>query len=91
MFIIEIEPLENGGHRNQRGVFKSIPEGWAIIPEDMKTENFPFGEVTAEEVDGAMVVTGWIPGVIPEVEPIPEPGEKTTAEEILNTLLGVSE
>lgn len=49
MKMIEIVALENGAHRNQtfNGV---LPDGWAIILDGMETENFPFGEVTAEEV-----------------------------------------
>ena len=71
--IIEIKALENGGHRNQTGDLTIIPEGFAVIPEDMETPNFPFGEVTAKEIDGVMTVSSWTPGVIPEPEPIPEP------------------
>lgn len=71
--IIEIKALENGGHRNQTGNFTIIPEGYAVIPDDMETPKFPFGEVTVEEINGVMTVTSWTPGVIPEPEPIPEP------------------
>ena len=35
MRIIEIEKLDNGAHRNQDGSFLKIPEGWAIVPDDM--------------------------------------------------------
>ena len=73
MRIIEIVALENGAHRNQTGSFQAIPEGWAVIPDDMETANFPFGEVTAEEVDGIMTVTSWTPGEMPEPEPEVEP------------------
>lgn len=68
MRIIEIAPFENGAHRNQSGTFRNIPNGWAVIPDDMETDNFPFGEVTAEEINGVMTVTNWTPGEIP-VEP----------------------
>ena len=88
--IIEIAPLENGAHNNQ--IFHGIlPEGWAVIPDDMELPSFPFGDVEAEEIDGVMTVTRWTEGVMPEVEPevIPEP--KPTSEEILNALLGVNE
>ena len=73
MYMIEIIALENGAHRNQtyHGV---LPDGWAVIREDVSTlENFPFGEVFAEEVDDVMTMTEWVPGVIPEPEPTPEP------------------
>ena len=71
MLIIEIAALDNGAHRNQtyHGV---LPEGWAVIPGGMICENFPFGKVKAEEINGIMTVTKWIPGVMPEPEPIPE-------------------
>ena len=72
MQIIEIIALDNGAHNNQtyHGV---IPEGWAVIPDDMELPNFPFGEVEAEEIDWVMTVTSWTPGEMPEPEPEPEP------------------
>lgn len=76
MHVIEIEANELGGHNNQsyNGV---LPDGWALIREDVSTlENFPFGEVTAEEVNGVMTMTSWTPGEMPEPEPIPEPEEE---------------
>ena len=88
MTIIEIVALENGAHRNQTGDLRTLPKGWAVVPTDLVCENFPFGEVEAEEVNGVMTVTKWTPGVMPEPEPVePEP----TTEEILNAMLGVSE
>lgn len=68
MTIIEIQALSNGGHRNQTGNIATIPDGWAVIPDDMETPNFPFGEVTAEEIDGVMIVTKWVASDIPEIE-----------------------
>lgn len=68
MQIIEIKSLPNGAHRNQTGDFSIIPDGWAVIPDDMETENFPFGEVDIEEIDGVITVTKWTPGLIPETE-----------------------
>lgn len=90
MRIVEIKALENGAHRNQTidGVFEIIPDGFAVIPDDMECENFPFGEVKAEEIDGVMTVTEWIAGTRPEPEPMPEP--EPTAEELLNIFMGVS-
>ena len=77
--MIELMQQANGGHRNQtcHGV---VPEGWAVIPEVMETENFPFGIVTAEalpcpggenaeEDTVVMTVTGWEPLPMPEPEP----------------------
>ena len=49
MRIVEIAALPNGAHRNQNNA-AVLPNGWAVIPDDMSLENFPFGEVTAEEV-----------------------------------------
>lgn len=73
MRIIEIAALENGAHRNQSGDATVVPSGWAVIPEDMECENFPFGAVEVAEVDGVMTVTKWIAGEMPEPEPEPEP------------------
>ena len=79
MRLIEIAALDNGAHNNQTidGVTPEtflVPDSWAIIPEDMECENFPFGEVEAAEIDGIMTVTKWTPGEMPEPEPTePEP------------------
>ena len=83
MRIIEIAALENGAHRNQTSNMSVIHDGWAVIPETMETPNFPFGTVTAEEINGVMTVTDWTPGTMPEPEPAPEP---PTTEERLNSL-----
>lgn len=74
MRIIEIAALANGAHRNQT-FHGPLPDGWAVIPDGMATPNFPFGDVTVEEISGVPTVTSWIPGVVPEPEPIPEPEE----------------
>ncbi len=89
MRIVEIKALDNGAHNNQtiNGVLANIPDGYAVIPDNMICDNFPFGEVKAADIDGMMTVTEWIPGVIPEPEPMPEP--EPTAEELLDILLGV--
>ena len=39
-----------------------IPNGWAIIPDNIVTENFPIGEIEVEEIDGVATVTRWIAG-----------------------------
>lgn len=70
MQIIEITALPNGAHRNQTGDFRTIPEGWAVVPEEMEIpETFPFVNIEAE--DG--VVTSMTAGTVPEPEPEPEP------------------
>ena len=90
MKLIEIVPLDNGAHRNQTpSVAIPVPSGWAVIPDDMETENFPFGDIEVAEIGGVMTVTSWMPGEIPEPEPEPEP--EATDTEVLNALLGVSE
>lgn len=101
--IIEIKALDNGGHRNQTTIdITSIPEDWAVIPDEMETPNFPFGEVEIkdedvienEQVVGTVkVVTKWIPGVIPEPEVIPEPiNDDLTTNDLANAILeGVNE
>lgn len=76
MRIVEISAASNGSHRNQRVGGSFVPEGWAVVPGNLVAENFPFGDLTAEEVDGIMTVTSWTPGVVPEPvepEPVPEP------------------
>lgn len=90
MKIIEIKALDNGAHRNQTADFISIPKGWAVIPENVETPNFPFGDITIAEVNGVMTVTKWEAGVIPEPEPEPEVETEPSSDEILNTLLGVT-
>lgn len=72
MRIVEIIALDNGAHRNQSWNIPIPPEGYAVIPDDMVTSNFPFGEITVEEVNGVMTVASWIPGDMPESEPEPE-------------------
>lgn len=90
MKALEIKALENGAHRNQTSdTLFPLLDGWALVPENMELENFPFGEVTAEEINGVMIVTDWKPGVMPEPVPVPEP--EPTAEEITDILLGVTE
>lgn len=75
MTIIEIITQENGSHRNQTGTFETIPGGWAVVPDDLNTENFPFGEIEVEEIDGVMTVAKWVAGTIPETPETPEPSE----------------
>ena len=88
MNMLEIKALDNGAHRNQthHGI---LPDGWAVIPDGMVCENFPFGEVEAEDIDGVMTVTKWTPGTMPE--PVPEPEAEPTTDDVLNALLGVTE
>lgn len=86
MQMLEIRALDNGAHENQtyHGV---LPEGWALIPDDMELPNFPFGEVV---VEGDTVIE-WIPGEMPEPEPVAPVETEPTAEELIDIMLGVSE
>ena len=79
MLIIEIAALENGAHRNdRRDSFKTIPDGWAIVPAEIEVpDTFPFVNIEVE--DG--VVTSMTVGVVPEPEPEPEP-EPTLEERV---------
>ena len=102
--IIKVTALDNGAHENQTfyrdftpaSLAAFLPEDWAVIPEGMETENFPFGDITVEEVDGVMTVTSWTPGAMPEPEPEPEPeapeGDSITDADMAAAILeGVNE
>lgn len=90
MRIIKIVALDNGGHLNQTSNdIIPIPDGWALIPDDVKTPNFPYGDITVKDIYGTMTVTSWTPRPIPEPEPVPEP--EPSANELLDILLGVTE
>lgn len=86
MQMLEIKALENGAHNNHT-FHGFLPEGWALIPDGMVLENFPFGEVDVKRVDGIMMVSKWTPGEIPETEEHTE----ASADDVLNVLLGVDE
>lgn len=63
MRIIEIVALNNGAHRNQNVSLSKVPEGWAMIPDDMEIPStFPFVDIEVE--DG--VVVSMTEGVVPE-------------------------
>ena len=76
MKIIEINKLENGAHRNQNfEIIDSeweLPEGWAVIPENMEMSNFPFGEVSVEEINGIKTIKSWKPLELPEIPSMPK-------------------
>ena len=76
MRIIEIQAFENGSHRNQIGIFNTVPAGYAKIPDDMNIPaTFPFVDIKAEEVDGVMTVTEMTAGIVPAPEQ-PTPAEQ---------------
>ena len=85
MRTIEITALSNGAHNNQTtNSTIPVPDGWAILPDDMETPNFPFGDITVDETQTPPVVTSWTPLPIPEPEPAPEP--EPTADERISAL-----
>ena len=60
MKIIEIQALDNGAHNNQTiNSAIPVPIGWAIIPEEMETPNFPFGDIA---VGNQYLCRNWIGG-----------------------------
>lgn len=66
MKMLEIAELENGAHRNQT-YNGELPLGWALLPEELGVlQNFPFGSVKVQEVEGLSVVVSWEPGELPE-------------------------
>ena len=87
MHIVKIEQNLNGSHDDQLGVGIGIPEGWAIVPEEMQLpETYPFVNIEVEESDetfvneshekiSVYVVTSMTAGKVPEPTPEPEPVE----------------
>lgn len=86
MQMLEIRAQENGAHRNQT-YHNSLPDGWALIPEGMALENFPFGAVEVKNINGIVTVSKWTPGEVPATEP----EDAADADAVLNVLLGVDE
>lgn len=72
MRIIEIQLLENGAHSNKESNSNVVPTGWAVIPSDLETPNFPFGNITVDDSTPPHV-TSWTAGELPEPEPEAEP------------------
>ena len=82
MRIIEMKALPNGAHRNQTCDISFVPEGWAVIPDEMEIPaTFPFVNIEVE--DG--VVTAMTEGVVPE--PAPEPKPKPTAQDDTDSMM----
>ena len=85
MTIIKIAPEWNGSHNSIENADYILP-GWAVIPDNMETPNFPFGTVTTAEVDGIMTVTSWVAGTIPAPAPVTPPEPTPTLDERVTTL-----
>lgn len=84
MRIIEIAALDNGAHRNQNASLSKVPEGWAVIPDDMEIPStFPFVDIEVE--DG--VVVSMTAVLVPE-EPAKEETEyEPTVEDDVDAML----
>ena len=69
MRIIKKDAFENGAHDNQTWSGAEVPEGWAIIPDDMELPaSYPFVDIT---VDGG-VVTAMTEREVPEADDTPQ-------------------
>ena len=85
MTIIEIKANEYGGHDNNTAEGFDVPDGWAVLPENVGTpetlENFPFGDITVDDGGAPPIVTSWTPGDIPpEPDPDPEPAPRSEVD-----------
>nr|DAK68515.1 MAG TPA: protein of unknown function (DUF4376) [Caudoviricetes sp.] len=60
MNLIKITALPSGAHENRNTPWETtVPEGWAIIPENMKIpESFPFVDIEVKEIEGVQTVVG---------------------------------
>lgn len=84
MRLIEIKDI-NGAHCVQTiNTLSKIPEGWAVIPDNMETPNLPFGDITVEDIGGVPTVTSWTPREMPEIF---ETEEEPTAQEDTDAML----
>ena len=86
MQMLEIMALKNGAHRNQT-YNGYLPDGWALIPDNLETPNFPFGEVTVEDMEGRMVVATWTPLQMPEPEEPPKQEAKYNVQDDIDAML----
>lgn len=90
MTIIKISPEPMGDHQNQTIYNRtpadfSIPEGYAVIPEEWNLdtiENFPFGEIEVNIIDGIPYVTKWTSIPKPEMN-YEEPVNVNSVEQTL--------
>ena len=94
MQIIEIVALPNGAHRNQTWYKEIIPDGWALIPENMAIPaTFPFVDIKVkdntylqdDEQYTRKEVVEMTAGVMPEPEP--EPEKQPTAQEDTDAMM----
>ena len=86
MRIVKIIGFPDGSHQNQTYNGATIPDDWAVIPDNMSIQDtFPFVNLT---VDG-QTVTSMTAGIVPEPKPEPEP--EPTAEDITLDLMAEHE
>lgn len=85
MRIIKIDPYDNGAHANQQINGTIVPpDGWAIIPENIKIpDTFPF--VDLEEENG--IITSLVPGIVPESEPEPVQDQPDVMDDVDTMLI----
>lgn len=77
-----IDPTEHwdGSHSNlEVNSIEECPPYWAVVPDDLTTENYPYGKVTVGcHEDGYLIVETWTP-----ISTDPTPAE--LREEAYNT------
>jgi hypothetical protein len=81
MLIVEMNALSNGAHRNQIGDFKTVPDGWVLVPSELEADAMqmlPFIDLIFEGGQLASVVQGEIPAPAPSPDPAP-----TTEEDLM--------
>lgn len=78
MLIIEIKPLENGAHRNQRGDIINVPAGWIEVPSEMEEVAASYLPFINLDIDGGILV-----GVSQGETLPPDPEEKEQAYKML--------
>lgn len=67
MRIIRIKTNKIGGHSCMTVTkLSNLPIGWAVLPNDLPTPNFPYGNIVVETRCGVPTVIGWTPKPIPE-------------------------
>lgn len=77
MLIVNPEINWDGSHPNLNiEDISQCPSNWALVPENLEIENFPYGEVEVAMGDnGYLVVTSWYPLPVPQAE-IPTASEQ---------------
>lgn len=86
MRIIRIKTNKIGGHSCITvSKLSSLPIGWAVLPDDLPTPNFPYGNIVVKTRCGVPTVIGWTPKPIPELQPLPKP--EPTAQDDTDTMV----